>query len=230
MNHAMQQVPLALVPEGEQRFDNYLPGPNAAVLTQLADAVPPAVPVFLWGDAGSGKTHLLQALAHACRQRGWRVATMVPGRAAPELAGDEVLILVDDAHRLNADDQQAAFALCVQAQAQGTVWAASAPVPPVDLPLRDDLRTRLAWGQVHALQPLDEEQTREALGAEAERRGMPLSPDVLNYLMSRLDRDLASLMRWIDRLDRYSLARGRALTVPLVRSMLQEPAAAQDAE
>jgi DnaA family protein len=157
---------------------------------------------------------------------------VVPGQPGPppELVGDEVLVLLDDAHRLDADAQQAVFALCVQAQAQGAVWAAAAPMPPVDLPLRDDLRTRLAWGQVHALQPLDEEQTRLALGTEAERRGMPLSPDVLNYLMSRLDRDLASLMRWIDRLDRYSLARGRALTVPLVRSMLQEPATAQDAE
>lgn len=135
------------------------------------------------------------------------------------------LLILDDVHRFSMAQQQAAFALCVEAQSHGVAWAAAAPMPPVDLPLRDDLRTRLGWGQVHALQPLDEEQTREALGLEAERRGIRLSPEVVSYLMSRLSRDLASLMQLLERLDAYSLARARSVTVPLLREMLQAHAA-----
>ena len=228
---SMQQVPLPLMPQGEGRFDNFLPGPNAVVLGLLTAELPPRVPVFLWGDAGSGKTHLLQALAVACGQRGrrvgvWDAASPLPWTFEPGCA----LLIFDDVHQLSAEQQQSAFALCVEAQAQGIAWAAAAPMPPVDLPLRDDLRTRLGWGQIHALQPLDEEQTRVALGAEAERRGIVLTPEVTNYLMSRLSRDLSTLMRLLGQLDGFSLSRGRAVTVPLLRTMLAEASAADARE
>lgn len=227
----MQQVPLPLVSQGECRFDNFLPGPNALVLGLLTAELPPRAPVFLWGEAGCGKTHLLQALAAACRQDGlavasWSAADALPWSFEPGCA----LLVFDDVHRLSPEQQQAAFALCVEAQGQGIAWAAAAPMPPVDLPLRDDLRTRLGWGQVHALSPLDEEQTRVALGVEAERRGIALTPEVMNYLMSRLSRDLSSLMALLERLDGYSLARGRAVTVPLLRSMLAEGEAVEPRE
>jgi DnaA-homolog protein len=227
----MHQVPLPLVPQGEYRFDNFLPGPNGLVLGLLTAELPPGAPVFLWGDAGSGKTHLLQALAAACRQRGLAVGLWDAGSPLPWVFDPGCSLLVfDDVHRLSADQQQAAFGLCVEAQAQGIQWAAAAPMPPVDLPLRDDLRSRLGWGQVHALRPLDEEQTRLALGAEAERRGIVLSPDVMNYLMSRLSRDLSSLMQLLEQLDGFSLSRGRAVTVPLLRTMLAESSVASAAE
>jgi DnaA-homolog protein len=220
---SMTQVPLPLVPEGEGRFETFLPGPNAQVLAQLAGEVPLRAPVFLWGEAGSGKTHLLQALAAACRQQGLAVGGFEPGTPLPwTFDARWSLITLDDVQRLDAARQHAAFALCVEAQAHGVAWAAAAPMPPVDLPLRDDLRTRLGWGQVHALAPLDEEQTRLALGTEAERRGIVLSPEVASYLMNRLSRDLSTLMRLLDRLDDYSLSRGRAVTVPLLRAMLAE--------
>ena len=223
----MKQVPLPLVPAGEGRFENFLPGPNARVLAQLHAELPPRAPLFLWGESGSGKTHLLQALGAACRQRGLAVGCLGPDADLPwNFDARWSLIVLDDVHRLDAVRQQAAFTLCVEAQSHGVAWAAAAPVPPVDLPLRDDLRTRLGWGQVHALLPLDEEQTRLALGTEAERRGIALSPEVLRYLTNHLSRDLSTLMHLLDRLDDYSMSRGRAVTVPLLRAMLAENEAA----
>ena len=59
----MRQIPLAIGPEPEPRFENFLPGANAAVLALLRTLPMPGAPVYLWGPAGSGKTHLLQALA-----------------------------------------------------------------------------------------------------------------------------------------------------------------------
>ncbi|MCC7151690.1 MAG: DnaA regulatory inactivator Hda, partial [Rubrivivax sp.] len=93
-------------------------------------------------------------------------------------------------------------------------------LPPVDLPLRDDLRTRLAWGHVFALQPLSEEQTRAALRREADRRGIFLSDDVMDHLLRRFPRDMDSLTRLLDRMDHYSLVRSRAVSLALVRHML----------
>jgi DnaA family protein len=92
----------------------------------------------------------------------------------------------------------------------------------VDLPLREDLRSRLAWGLVFALQPLPESQTREVLQGEAARRGIRLSEDLLDHLMHRHARDLGFLMRLFEELDAYALSQSRPVTVPLLRRMLAQ--------
>jgi DnaA family protein len=101
-------------------------------------------------------------------------------------------------------------------------WVAAGRLPPVDLPVREDLRTRLAWGHVFAMQALPDAETRAALRREADRRGIFLSDEVMDFLLTRFERDLAHLMRLLDRLDDFGLAKARRITVPLVRQMLQE--------
>ena len=98
-------------------------------------------------------------------------------------------------------------------------------MPPVDLDVREDLRTRLGWGHVFALAPLGEAEVRAALRREADRRGTFLSDDVMDYLLTRFARDLKHLMAQLDRLDEFSLATKRAITVPLLKQMLAEEGA-----
>ena len=88
--------------------------------------------------------------------------------------------------------------------------------------MREDLRTRLGWGHVFALQPLAEAEVRAALRREADRRGIFLSDEVMDYLLTRFARDLKHLMAQLDRLDEFSLATKRAITVPLLKQMLAE--------
>lgn len=217
----MVQVPLPLVADEQGRFETYLPGPNLATVQQLVAHLPPREPLYLWGESGSGKTHLLQALAQASRDAGFQVQWFDSRSPLPwQLDGNTGLVVFDDVAALSAEQQQQAFLVCIEAQAQGCTWAAAGLTPPVDLPLRDDLRTRLAWGQTHALQALNEQQTLFALELEAERRGIDLSVEVKRYLISRLSRDLASLMRLLGRLDTFSLSRAKPVTVHLLRDML----------
>jgi DnaA family protein len=88
------------------------------------------------------------------------------------------------------------------------------------LALRQDLSTRLAWGLVYHLKPLGDTEKAEHLRGEAARRGLYLSNEVLGYLLTRVPRDLGTLRGVLEVLDRQSLARQRALTVPLVREVL----------
>ncbi|HEX7639672.1 MAG TPA: DnaA regulatory inactivator Hda, partial [Burkholderiaceae bacterium] len=104
-------------------------------------------------------------------------------------------------------------------------FAAAGAVPPVDLAVREDLRTRLGWGGVHAVRPLAEGDTRVALQREARRHGIVLGDDVLDYLLTRFARDLKSLMHLLHRLDGFALAEKRAVTIPLLRRMLDEEGA-----
>jgi DnaA family protein len=219
----MKQIPLPIGVEAARTFDNFLPGANNQAIEHLRSLGAQSAPVYLWGASGSGKTHLLRATAQHFDDRGLRVAWFGPGDAPP-WAHDESwsLIVFDDCDAFDADQQHAAFALFVETVGAGVPLVSAGHVPPVDLPLREDLRTRIAWGHVFALEPLAEPEARAALRREADRRGVFLSDDVMDYLLTRFARDLKHLMALLDRLDDFSLATKRAVTVPLLKQMLNE--------
>lgn len=237
----MRQVPLALGLEPPVLdFPGFVPAGNETLLQHLQQPGQLRAPVYLWGPPGCGKTHLLQAWLTHCRQRGAAAGVFeaqagdagLPGpEPEPEAVDPAPLALppvdprwqalvVDDVDRLDAAAQRRLFATLVEAQAQGVAWLAAGELPPVDLPLRDDLRSRLGWGAVYAVQPLPDAAVRAVLGREAARRGFALGEEVADYLLHRFARDLPSLMRLLDALDGYALARKRAVTVPLLREML----------
>ena len=206
----------------------------------------PLSPAYIWGAPGSGKTHLLRAMVERALGLGFGVIWLnaqtcqMWDAAQP---GSPTLALLDDCDRLDADSQHLAFKLFIEAAAahaarETGVATSGSPIggetagvgelfilaagrlPVVDLPVRDDLRTRLGWGLSFALQPLGESGVRDALQQAAQRRGMALSEDVLAYLLSRHERDLGSLMALLDRLDAYALSEHRLVTIPLFKQML----------
>jgi DnaA family protein len=219
----MKQIPLAIGPDPLPTFDSFLPGANGAALEHLRRLAMPSAPVYLWGPAGSGKTHLLRALAHACQQAGQRIGWFDAVDATPwPLSPDWSLVIIDGCEALSEAAQQSAFTLFVEAATEGVQIAAAGLLPPVDLQVREDLRTRLGWGHVFAMQPLAEAETRAALRREGDRRGLLLSDEVMDHLLTRFPRDLKHLMALLDRLDEFSLSRARQITVPLLKTMLAE--------
>jgi DnaA family protein len=222
----MKQLPLPMHLPARDGFDALVVGRNDHAVAHLRGLLPGtgvSAPVYLWGDAGSGKTRLLRALATQHQAQGERIGWFDAGDALPWLL-DEAwsLVVVDRCEALDAAHQQAAFALFVEAGTHGVQWAAAGRLPPVDLPVRDDLRTRLGWGHVFALQPLAEGETRAALRREADRRGILLPDEVIAHLLTHFDRDMVHLMALLDQLDGFSLAEKRHITVPLLKKMVAE--------
>jgi DnaA family protein len=223
----MKQIPLAIGNDEPHRFDHFLAGANAPALAHLRALESGAPPVYLWGPSGSGKTHLLEAAAVRAAERGGGAGWFGAGDPAPWAMSEAwSLVLFDDCDRFDPDQQQAAFRLFVEATARALPVVAAGRVPPVDLPLREDLRSRLGWGHVFALQPLAETEARAALRQEADRRGVFLSDDVIDFLLTRFERDLKHLMAQLARLDAFAMASKRALTVPLLKQMLADEAGA----
>jgi DnaA-homolog protein len=222
----LRQIPLAITPDSAFTFDSFVApagSGNAAALAHLRALLLLAAspPVYLWGAPGCGKSHLLHAVAQLVHTRGDR-AVWFDAVTPPPWPFDAhwQVVLIDDCHLLGSEQQQAAFALLIEAATPPSVQVVAAgALPPVDLPLRDDLRTRLGWGHVFALQPLSEQETRAVLRREADRRGIFLSDDVMHYLLTRFSRDLKHLMALLDRLDEFALAERRAVTVPLLKRM-----------
>ncbi len=228
----MKQLPLPIGPPVQPGFDNFVAAGNEAAVAHLrklaepmtsAPAAVPA-PVYLWGSAGVGKTHLLRSLCGAVRSHAGCHGWFDPSVETPwAVSPDWAVAVIDDCHRLDAAQQHAAFTLFVEAAGMGLQIAAAGAAPPVDLAVREDLRTRLAWGHVFQLQALDDNCTRAAIRREADRRGFVLNDDVMHYLMTRFDRNLSRQMALLDLLDDYSMSEHRVVTVPLLKRMLAQP-------
>jgi DnaA-homolog protein len=201
-------------------------GPNEAVLAHLrlwaGSPTRSPVPTYLWGAHGSGKTHLLKAVAEALREQGAAAGWLEPGdHHPPEFDERWAVVLLEDVHLYTAEQQHAAFNWFVNAQTMQRGVLAAGALPPADLPLREDLRTRLGWGHVFQLQVLSEPERRAVLRQAADARGIFLGDEVMDFMLTRFSRDLGSLMHLLERLDGYALQTKRAITVPLIRSMLE---------
>jgi len=216
----MRQLLLQLAPPPVPTLDNYVPGRNAAALQALRDIARGAGAerfVYLWGEPGSGRTHLLRGLAHAASGGGALYLSGAPG----EFVEDGKVIAVDDVQDLSAGGQIALFDLYNRMRATGGALAASGDAAPAQLALRADLRSRLAWGLAFQLHPLSDAEKAAALREHARGRALDLPEDVIAYLLKHARRDMASLIGILDALDRYSLEHKRPVTLPLVRDALE---------
>jgi DnaA family protein len=195
-----RQLALPLSPPPAPTLDNFVPGANAELLARLrqlaAGELAEAV-LYLWGEPGSGRSHLLAASARTG------------------------LTVADDVERLDEPRQIALFnAINAARDAGGTVLAAG-NAPPAQLALREDLKSRLAWGLVYQVKPLTDAEKALTLHGEAARRSLKLSDEVVWYLLTHVRRDLHSLTALLEQIDRASLEQRRAVTLPLVRELIR---------
>ena len=205
---------------------NFVVGRNQQALDALQRLLAGQLPepiVYLWGASGCGRSHLAAAIA--ATPSGWRW----DAAAAPAAPGVAVVDDIEDVR-----DQRAQIALFNRLNAvRETGWTQAADrrigclvigsAAPAQLDLRADLRTRLAWGHVFQLQLLDDVEKAEFLRAHAAARGATVSPELVTYMLLNLPRDLRTLAAALDALDRFALAQQRPLTVPLLKTWLNQP-------
>jgi DnaA family protein len=222
----MKQLALPIALARVPTLEAFCAGPNEPALAHLKlwarSPTRSPVPTYLWGPAASGKTHLLLAVQEALREQGAAVGRLDASMAEPpEFDERWAAVLLDDVHLYTAVQQHAAFAWFVSCQALQRGVLAAGLLPPADLKLREDLRTRLGWGHVFQLQVLSEPERRAVLRQAADARGVFLGDEVMDFMLTRFSRDLGSLMLLLEQLDQYALRTQRAITIPLIKSMLE---------
>ncbi len=195
----MKQLLLDIKPPAPPTLQNFVVGRNAEVLSSLHAAISGDYPsfIYVWGEKGCGKSHLLSA----CKAVSMRVA--------------------DDVHLLDNDAQIALFNQYNQLKESGGFLITAGLHAPTQMGLRDDLATRLAWGLVYQLHPLNDEEKAQALQQHAAERGMKLPDEVTDYCLRYLRRDLPTLMTTLDALDEWSLVTKKPVTVPMLKKLLQ---------
>ncbi len=215
-------------------FANFYPGDNTqllAVLTEFVQAETTVDPyIYLWGHAGAGCSHLLQACCQRADQKGLRTMYLplaeLTNADATILEGLEHadLICIDDIQTVLGKPtwEEALFNFYNRSKMSGAhLLLAGNNVPSQLNFLLPDLKSRLASGlifQVHVLNDVDQ---LAALQLRAKIRGMELSDEVGEFLLHRIARDGASLFTALEKLDQVSLSAQRKLTIPFVKTVLR---------
>ena len=228
---------LALKFPDDETFASFYPGKNASLLTQLKNsAVGLGEPVlYMWGDAGSGRSHLLHALCSEVDERGESVS-YIPLHHHQGMSLDifenmesVTLVCIDniDAIAGNAQWEKALFDFYNRwlDNKENRPTGASLVLSAMHLPKQigielKDLVSRFEWGACYHLEPLNDEEKLGALQLRAQLKGMKLPVDVGRFLLNRLSREMDTLLDTLDRLDNASLEAKRKLTIPFVKEVL----------
>jgi len=211
----MRQLILDLLPDSPPTLDNFVPGGNAETVNALTEWLAGGhrdTSFCLYGESGCGRSHLLLASDF----------NYVDADRNPSLQGlvDVAELAVDNVEALDADGQIALFNHFNRLKMAGGRLLTAAPQPPAHLALREDLRTRLGSGLIYRLQPLSDTEKAEAIAAQAKERALKLSPEAINYLLRHAPRDMRTLSMLVVALDQYTLEQKRAVTLPLLRELL----------
>lgn len=220
----MTQLLLDLLPTQAPSLDNFIVGENQELLARLRALASPGCfdNLYLWGEHGSGRSHLLAATASLALRR--RPALLLTGRpaAAAFVAPPGGLLIVDDIDELNDAAQIALFRIFNTARIIGLGLLLAGRAPPLQLALREDLRTRIGQTLIYEVKTLNDEQKAAALHRHALERGLRVEDGLVRYLLAHGRRDLPSLMAVLDHLDRATLERQRPATLPLLKEALRE--------
>lgn len=221
-----QQLILDVLASPAPTLENFIAGENAAAVDAL-QRWQPGRAIYLWGPDGAGRTHLLRAMG--CGEDAYYFGPEDDPALLKDTAAAETppyrLIAIDDIQRLDADGQAGLFSLYnrwreLAAASDAFALIIAGDRAPMAMPLREDLRTRLGWDLVFRLQMLSDEDRAQALRQRAADRGLQLSPEVIGWVLTHYARDMSRLSALVDALDRYSLEKHRAITLPLLKELL----------
>ena len=227
------QLPLGFEPGELFTFDSFIAGENSVAmgLAQQTAVGAGENQLYFWGEAGLGKSHLLQASCNLAAKNQQTVCYLTQAEIAQQSTDmfdglEQVsLICLDDIETWLLDDtwETALFNLINRVRENNHRLIMASAQPPDEAFVRlPDLRSRLAWGPVFQLQSLSDADKYQALRYRAKQSGLELPENVADYLMQRYPRDMFGLFERLALLDKAAMATQRRLTIPLVKSVFAE--------
>jgi DnaA family protein len=228
-----KQLPLHFEFRANQTFDDFFPGSNLEIINHLQKSIAGngERQIFLWGQSGLGKSHLLQACCHQAQSR--QLSSFYFALSPSELPDPALLkgldkfdiVCFDNIEHIAGNEawELAFFNFFNLHRDQGHTLILSAACPPNEIAIQlPDLKTRLNWGLTLQIPPLSDDDRITALIFKADQMGFEISPKAGHFLLTHYDRNLSSLWALLTKLDRASLAAKRKLTIPFLRQILRE--------
>ena len=229
------QVPLQFEFQSNLTFASFFTGHNAEIVEQLQALAGDGdeQQLFIWGEQGSGKTHLLQACCQQAKQSGkdpfffqFRAGKLPPSTLLDGLE-DMELVCFDDMQCIagNAEWEAALFTFYNSHRQNNHKLLLSADCPPKYLAFElPDLKTRMSWGLTLKIQSLRDDQIIDALTFKAHFLGFDIPANVGRFLLNHYVHDLPALWLLLEKIDRATLVAQRKLTIPFLKQILAEQA------
>jgi DnaA family protein len=227
------QLPLHFEFRANQTFDDFFPGANLEIINHLQKCIAGNGDrqIFLWGQPGLGKSHLLQACCQQAQSQ--QLSSFYFALSSLELPDPGLLsgldkldvVCFDNIEHIagKQDWELAFFNFFNRHRDQDHMLIVSASCPPNDIAIKlPDLKTRLNWGLTLKIQPLSDTGRISALSFKANQMGFEISSQAGHFLLTHYDRDLSSLWELLKKLDLASLAAKRKLTIPFLKQILNE--------
>lgn len=180
--------------------------------------------IYVWGEQGAGKSHLLQAWIAKAWEAGKR-AVYIDAATTPltDAAFEADYLAVDQVEKLNNEEQALLFAIFNRFRNSGKGFLLlGSEYTPQQLVIREDLRTRMAYCLVYEVKPLSDQEKIDALVSMAAARQVTVDPEIFEYLLNHWRRDMDSLLQMLDTLDNYAVMMGKRITLPLLRQLLKQ--------
>jgi DnaA family protein len=223
------QLPLKLALDDHASFDTFVGGSNATAVEHVrALATGAGDTVWLWGAAGTGRSHLLQAACRTATVAERRAMYVALPAASPAILADldhVDLLALDDVHSIAGDStwERPLFVIlnAFLSRRGALLLAADAPGGRCGFGIAD-LASRAAGAVTYRLAPLADAERAAALKLHAAARGIELDAAAAEFLLKRVARDMTALTHWLARLDRASLSAQRRLTIPFIREQLDD--------
>lgn len=227
---SLQQLPLGFRLRDDSTFASFLPGNNQQVVQAVINFAKGVGDnfLYLYGEGGCGRSHLLQAICHAAPEYNQSVVYF-PLSSQTEAQGlvlgfeNVHIVCLDDIDQIagNKELEEEVFHLFNRVRTMNNRLIVTANTAPANLSIKlADLKSRLAWGVSYQLQPLSDEQKLAALVLRAKYRGFTLEPIVGKFLLRRCPRNMGQLFDTLELLDQASLSQQRRLTIPFVKDVL----------
>ena len=234
-----------LMLNSDYTFDSFVRGKNCDLAYYASEAVAekPGVaynPLFLYGNVGLGKTHLLQAIGNQVLKTSPKSSVLytTSERFAIELINSirnnstaafrskyrQIdLLLIDDIHFLEGKEatQEELFHTFNELYGSEKQIVLSSDRPPDDLSgLQDRLVSRFRWGLVADIQVPDLETRIAILREKAASRGLDIDVDILEVIASRISSSVRALEGALNKVLAFADLRGEKLTPNTLESML----------
>lgn len=199
------------------RGDFFVSPANALALAQLDAGAWPEGKLLLVGPEGAGKSHLAQVWATE------NAADVLSASALPEAPGGTQAVVVEDADRIAGDRaaETALFHLHNDVLARGGRLLVTAASPPrrwgLCLP---DLASRMEATALAEISAPDDRLLAAVLVKHFSDRQIAVAPDLIPWLLARMDRSFAAARALVAAIDARALADGRPVTRAVARQVL----------
>ncbi len=227
-------------------FDNFIPGEGSkfafAVAYSVAKGESNYNPVYIYGDVGLGKTHLLTAIANYILKNDKSKNVMF--KSSKDFMDEMVYHLQNKKYTEFKNKYKNADILIIDDIQLMSTWEAtkkelffifnelyeankqiiiSSDCPPKDLKkLEERLRSRFEWGIIAQIEPPDLENRIAILMEKAREKNIPITKDIAEYIASKIKRNVRTLEGALSRIGAIASIRGIPITIGLVREEIKD--------